>query len=317
MKKVGVVICAIAAAAMSVTAMAEGNWQSQVAKASQDTAVLKQTMKGMSNADQLAFVKAVNAAIASKPGSAEEKADLYVNAMRAALESANADNRTAVIAETFATVPPEGLTAVNEAFSKDLKAAGGDQSKLANEVMDAVGKRCATADNAGARETFAALSFIRNDSSMKDAMVSKIDAGTQEIAKNEWISPALAGNYDPILGATNAEEAPELPNVNALALPDSTAAAVLGTMAGDPSQGLAGGELFGGEDGTLAAQGNIGLQARAVYANAAAAENGKFGSAVVETANGSEVVVFDPSTKRGGTSTTPEPSHPSGYQNQW
>lgn len=314
MKKVGVVICAIAAAAMSVTAMAEGNWQSQVAKASQDTAVLKQTMKGMSNADQLAFVKAVNAAIASKPGSAEEKADLYVNAMRAALESANADNRTAVIAETFATVPPEGLTAVNEAFSKDLKAAGGDQSKLANEVMDAVGKRCATADNAGARETFAALSFIRNDSSMKDAMVSKIDAGTQEIAKNEWISPALAGNYDPILGATNAEEAPELPNVNALALPDSTAAAVLGTMAGDPSQGLAGGELFGGEDGTLNV---MSRQTRPVYADPAAAENGKFGSAVVETANGSEVVVFDPSTKRGGTSTTPEPSHPGGYQNQW
>ena len=315
MKKVGVMICAIAAAVMSATAMAEGNWQSQVAKASQDAAVMKQTMKGLSNADQLAFVKAVNAAIAAKPGSAEEKADQYVNAMRAALESANADNRTAVIAETFASVPPEGLTAVNEALSKDLKAAGGDQAKLANEVMDAVKKSCAGADNAGARETFAALSFIRNDSSMKDALVSKIDAGTQEIAKNEWIDPALAGNYDPILGATNAEEAPELANVNTLALPDAAAAAVLASIGGNPSEALSGGEVFGGEDGTIAVQSK---QTRPVTADPSSPGAAKFGT--VETlADGTEKVVFSPSGKRGGKAeTTPSvpPYHPGGYQNQ-
>ena len=314
MKKVGVIMCAIAAAAMSVTVMAEGNWQSQVAKASQDTAVLKQTMKGMSNADQLAFVKAVNDAIASKPGSAEEKADLYVNAMRAALESANADNRTAVIAETFATVPPDGLTAVNAAFSKDLAAAGGDQSKLANEVMDAVAKRCATADNAGARETFAALSFIRNDSKLTDAVVSKIDPATQEIAKNEWITPALSGNYDPILGATNAEEAPELANVGALAMPDSTAAAILADIGGDPSKGLSGGELFGGEDGTIALQANIGLQKRPVYASSSSPAAGKFGGSIIEGDDGSGRVIFNPGGKRSGSS-EPTP-HPEGYQNQ-
>lgn len=314
MKKVGVIMCAIAAAAMSVTAMAQGNWQSQVAKASQDAAVLKQTMKGLSNADQLAFVKAVNAAIASKPGSAEDKADQYVKAMRAALESANADNRTAVIAETFATVPPEGLTAVNEALSKDLKAAGGDQSKLANDVMDAVVKRTAGSDNAGALQTFAALSFIRNDSKLSDSLVAKMDAGTQEIAKNEWISPALVGNYDPILGATSAEQAPDLANVNSLALPDAATAAILGTIGGDPSKALSGGELFGGEDGTLAAQGNIGLQARPVTADANSPGAGKFGSTVIETDSGKEKVIFNPSQKRGSHGS--DLYHSSGYQNQ-
>ena len=78
MKIVGAMTCAIAAAVLSVTAMAEGNWQSQVAKASQDAAVVKQTMKGMSNADQLAFVKAVSdgkrefTAIAIAGGKAEQ-----------------------------------------------------------------------------------------------------------------------------------------------------------------------------------------------------------------------------------------------------
>jgi len=302
MKKVGVMICAIAAAVMSVTAMAQGNWQSQVAGASQDAAVLKQTMKGLSNADQLAFVKAVNTAISKKAGSPEEKAELYVNAMRAALESANADNRTAVIAETFATVPPEGLTAVSEALSKDLKAAGGDQAQRANEVMDAVVKRSAGADNAGARETLAALAFIRNDKSLQDSLVAKLDAGTQEIAKNEWIGPALAGNYDPILGASNADEAPELANVNSLALPDSAAAAILGSIGGNPSEALTGGELFGGEDGTLAAQGNIGLQARPLTADPGSAGADKFGGEEI-----GDKVIFDTGVKRG---------HSVGYQNQ-
>ena len=312
MKKVGMIICAIAAAAMSVTAMAEGNWQSQVVKASQDAAVLKQTMKGMSNADQLAFVKAVNAAIASKAGSAEEKADLFVTAMRAALESANADNRAAVIAETFATVPTESLTAVSEALSKDLKAAGGDQTKLANDVMDAVVKRSASADNAGARETFAALAFIRNDSNLTDSLVAKLDADTQEIAKNEWIKPALAGNYDPILGATNADEAPELANVNSLALPDSASAAILGSMGATSSGALTGGELFGGEDGTLEAQGHIGLQARPITADPGSPGAGKFGTVVVDPETGKQRVIIDPTGKRG----RPTPYHPGGYQNQ-
>lgn len=313
MKKVGVMICAIAAAAMSVTVLAQGNWQSQVAAASQDAGVLKQTMKGLSNADQLSFVKAVNNAIASKPGSATEKADLGVKAFKAALESANADNRAAVIAETFATAPTESLTAINEALSKDLNAAGGDKAKLSNEVMDAVVKRTATSDDAGARQTFAALAFIRNDPSSKDALVAKMDPSTQEIAKNEWIDPALKGNYDPILGASNAEAAPDLANVNSLALPDAATAAILADMMG---------EVFGGEDGTLSAQGNIGLQARAVVVSADNPAAGKFGTTVVEDGENGKVV-FDPSHKRGGTAgepssgggSTPSP-HPGPYQNQ-
>ena len=303
MKKVGVMICAIAAAAISVTAMADGNWQSQVAAASQNAAVLKQTMKGLSNADQLKFVKAVNNAIAKKSGSPEEKANLAVEAFKAALESANADNRAAVIAETFATAPTESLTAVNESLSQNLKAAGGDQKKLASDVMDAVVKRASGSDNAGARETLAALAFIRNDPSLKDSLVAKMDPGTQEIAKNEWIDPALKGDYNPILGATNAEAAPDLANVNSLALPDSATAAILANMMG---------EVFGGEDGTLSSQSNIGLSARAVVADANSPGAGKFGSTVVEDGS-HEKVILDPSQKRGHEH---ELNHPGGYQNQ-
>ena len=305
MKIVGAMTCAIAAAVLSVTAMAEGNWQSQVAKASQDAAVVKQTMKGMSNADQLAFVKAVSTAVAAKPGSAEEKADALVKTMRAALESANADNREAVIAEIFATAPIESLTAVSEALAQDVKAAGGDMAKTADSVMSAVAKRTAGADNAGARQTLAALSFIRNDSNLTDSLVAKINSDSQEIAKNEWIAPALAGNYDPILGATNADQAPVLANVNSLALPDSEAAAILGSIG---TSGIAGGELFGGEDGTLSMQGNIGLSKRPVYAAGEGSSSSKFGGSEVETDSGSTRVIFDPSHKRG--------SHPRGYQNQ-
>jgi len=312
MKRVGMMICAIAAAAISVTALAQGNWQSQVAAASQDAGVLKQTMKGLSNRDQLSFVGAVNEAIAKKPGSATEKAKLGVAAFKAALESANADNRTAVIAETFATAPTESLTAINEELSRNLKAAGGDQTKLSNEVMDAVVKRTATSDDAGARQTFAALSFIRNNPSSKDALVSKLDPGTQEIAKSEWIDPALKGDYNPILGATNAEAAPDLANVNSLALPDSATAAILADMMGEP---------FGGEDGTLSGQGNIGLQARAVVASASSPGAGKFGTTVIEDGD-SEKVILDPSHKRNGragepSNDTPAPGpHPGPYQNQ-
>ena len=304
MKKVGVMICAIAAAAMSVTALAQGNWQSQVAAASQDAAVLKQTMKGLSNADQLAFVKQVNTAIAKKAASATEKADLAVKAFRAAIESANPDNRDAVIAEVFATAPTESLTAINEAFSTDLKKGGGDQSKRAGQVMDAVVKRTAGSDDAGARQTFAALSFIRNDPSLKDSLVAKMDPSTQEIAKSEWIDPALkSGDYNAILGASNAEAAPDLANVNSLALPDMATAAILGGMAG---------ELVGGEDGTLISQGNIGLQARAVVASADSPGAGKFGTTVVEDGN-KEKVILDPSHKRGRPAGELEPG---GYQNQ-
>ena len=154
--------------------------------------------------------------------------------------------------------------------------------------MDAVTKRAAGTDNAGARETFAALSFIRNDPALKDSLLSKVDSGTQEIAKTEWVDSALSGNYDPILGATNAEEAPELANVNSLAMPDAAAAAILGAMAGSD---LAGGELFGGEDGTLAGQGNIGLQARPVIASADSKGADKFGTDDDED----DHVIFDPS----------------------
>ena len=317
--KVQKMICAFAVAVMATVALAAGNWQGQVTKAAQDSSVLKEAMQGLSNADQLALFKAVNTAISKSAASPTEKANKYVEAERAAVAAANADNKTAMIAEAFATVPPEGLTAVNEALSADVKAAGGDQAKMANEVVDAVISRCKTADNAGARETFSILSFVRNDAALQDGLVSKLDAETQDLAKNEWIDPALKGDYNPILGATNADQAPELAQVNSLAMPSSAVASALAGIGGDSAKtgAMAGGELFAGEDGTLPGMGDIWIFAKPRFAT----EHGttRFGAATTDDGK----VEFDPGTRRGHKSgadndgpTPGPPPHPHPYAGQ-
>lgn len=306
----------ITAAAVGIAAHAEGNWQSKVGEASQDPTVLAATMKGLSNAEQLSFYKAVNEAIAALPGSETEKAAKFVNAERAAIAASNDDNKTAMVAEIFATVTPAGLTAVNEDLAKTVLAKGdtpdSDYASVARGTLKAVKDRCAKADNAGARETFAILAFLRGSAgkpaNLRKELLDKLDAETHELADNEWIDPALAGDYNPILGASNAEAAPELAAISPLLIPGVATAAILGDLRAETSTGVVlnagglGNGLFDGGNGMLEGQGDLGINAKPRYFIDKDSENGRR--------------AIDPNEKRGKSGGGAYRPHPGPYQDQ-
>ena len=193
-----------------------------------DPASMTSVMKQLSAADQTTYLADVNAAIAKMPGSAEEKTSKFLNVDAAALKGAKENNLTALVAEVFATVPPESLTAVNERFAADMFNRAADPSKtytdeqyteIAKTVLNKVQDRTATADNAGVRDTFAILMLIRasngSPADLRDTLVNELrDPATKELAQNEWISPALGQGqektYDPMLGASDAGDQPNL-----------------------------------------------------------------------------------------------------------
>ena len=197
----------------------------------------------LSAADQVSFLADVNAAIAKMPGSEEEKAAKYVNAAEAALKTAKKNNATAVLAEVFATVPPEALTIVNERLAADLYNRAADPSmtddkftSIASDTVSKIQTRCATADNSGVRDTFAILMFIRasngSPADLRDKLVGQLDPSTADLARNEWIPPALGEGqektYEPMLGASDAGNAPEEAVVLRMAGPQ-----VISAMLGD------------------------------------------------------------------------------------
>lgn len=193
-----------------------------------DPASMTSVMKQLSAADQTTYLSDVNAAIAKMPGSAEEKTSKFLNVDAAALKGAKENNLTALLAEVFATVPPESLTVINERFAADMFNRAADPSKtytdeqyteIAKTVLNKVQDRTATADNAGVRDTFAVLMLIRasngSPADLRDTLVNELrDPATKELAQNEWISPALGQGqektYDPMLGASDAGDQPNL-----------------------------------------------------------------------------------------------------------
>ena len=193
-----------------------------------DPASMTSVMKQLSAADQTTYLADVNAAIAKMPGSAEEKTSKFLNVDAAALKGAKENNLTALLAEVFATVPPESLTVINERFAADMFNRAADPSKtytdeqyteIAKTVLNKVQDRTATADNAGVRDTFAVLMLIRasngSPADLRDTLVNELrDPATKELAQNEWISPALGQGqektYDPMLGASDAGDQPDL-----------------------------------------------------------------------------------------------------------
>ena len=77
-----------------------------------DPASMTSVMKQLAAADQASFLADVNAAIAKMPGSPEEKTSKYLDVNTAALKGAQKGNLATLVAEVFATVPPESLTAL-------------------------------------------------------------------------------------------------------------------------------------------------------------------------------------------------------------
>ena len=217
-------------------------------------ASMTSVMKQLAAADQASFLADVNAAIAKMPGYPEEKTTKYLDVNTAALKGAQKGNLTTLVAEVFATVPPESLTAINESFAAGMFNRKSDPSKtytddqyvdISTNLLAVVQERNATADNAGVRNTFAILMLIRGSNGspadLRDTLVGSLnDAETRNLAQNEWISPALGQGqeqtYDPMLGAADAGKQPDLGVV--LISPFSSAAdALLSDLASSPTPG--------------------------------------------------------------------------------
>ena len=254
------------AAAMSVfgaygMSLADAN--AQIGAAADDAAVMADVVSQLAPADQVTFLASVNAAISKMGASAEEKAAKFLSANEAAVKAASRENKAAMIAETFATVPPEALTVINERFAEDLlnrsanpdrRVSDQDFLDVATNLMAMVQQRNEGNGAAGVRDTFAALMLLRasgeSDSpDMREALLGGIpDAESRELATTQWVPAALGDNgatptYDTMLGASDADTAPDTGRT--LSLVDATPMANSSLFAD-----LGGGTEGGGEDST-------------------------------------------------------------------
>lgn len=224
-------VCAFAIASspmLPATAALKPEVRAQVGECAQNPQKLKQTISGLSAEEQTEFLRAVNEAIAKMPGSNEVKGAAFYEANRAAVTGAGKDNLKAVLAEVFATVPPEYLTEINERFAKELFSrtanpahvpTDAEFTKLASDTMAVVNERCKNTEDASVRETFAILMLTRasggTPADLAQTLVSQLpDAQARETALNEWVKPAMGDGqeqtYEPML--TSAQAADEEPD---------------------------------------------------------------------------------------------------------
>ena len=269
MKKM-IAMMALAVAVFTVGAeMARSEWQGKVGACAQNPALLQQTMGQLSAADQLVFLGQVNQAISAMPGSKDQKAAAFYAANKAAVVGATRENRTAVLAEVFATVPVEVLTIINERFAeellnrKDSPAVTDDRFvDICANVMSAVDKRVASAENGGARAAFAAMMLVRASGGSPAGLANTLgdmisDPAASRDAKSTWFPAALSGDtpsYDQILGSTQSGEEPNKGNVNSL----TPSAAVQSSVLADMSNGKKdGGDNAGSDAGKGNGEGAI------------------------------------------------------------
>ena len=220
--------CALALCAMPFAATAElskAEWQAKAGDCANNPSAMKATIAQVPAADQAAFVAKVNEAIAKKPGSTESKAADFYAANKAAVSGAA--DKSAVLAEVYATVPVEYLTDINERFATELFSRNANPAKpvsdqqfveLSTNALAVVNKRCESAENAGVRQTFAALMFVRasggSPSGLTDTFVSQMTDPQAKESGGAWISEATGAggkeaSYDNMLAAANAGDEPD------------------------------------------------------------------------------------------------------------
>lgn len=234
-------------------AMPRAEWHARVGACAQNAQTLRETMQKVAPADQTALLGEVNAAIARMPGSDEVKGARFYAANSAAVRSAAKGNLANVLAEVFATVPPEFLTDINERFAKEVFRRSGSQNRaftdaqytaLATNAMAVINARCERAENAGVRETFAVCMFVRasegSPADLKDVLIATMpNADNRASAANEWIGPALGigqeQTYDPMLGQAGAGEEPDHAVVTTLTGAHDVMVGLLGDLAAEGS----------------------------------------------------------------------------------
>ncbi len=183
---------------------------------------MKGTMAQLSSADKTAFLAEVNAAISKMPGSAEAKAAKFLAANRAAVAAAGAADRAAVLAEVYATVPPESLTIINEEFAKSefsrpATMTDAEYLGIVKATMQSIAQRTSSVESGAVRAGFAGLMFIRAagesaEAAVTDAVAASLPQESREAAKESWFPSALGRNgaatYDPMLAGAQAGEEP-------------------------------------------------------------------------------------------------------------
>lgn len=222
MKKGFLFLMAACAALALVAQMPRSEWHAKVGECALDPVVLKTVIGQLSSADKTAFLAEVNEAISKMPGSQEAKAAQFLAVNRSAVVGAGSADRAAVLAEVFATVPPEALTVINEEFAKNefsRPATMNDAQFVAvvSAAMARISQRCTSAESGAVRTAFAGLMLIRAAGSAADAaqaaVISALPADAQIDARNSWLPAALgkdqAQSYDPILAAAQAGEEPD------------------------------------------------------------------------------------------------------------
>lgn len=210
----------------------------KIDKAIESPAVMGELMSRLTADDQRQFLGDVNKAIGDMPASLEEKAAKFLNINHVAMTSAKKGNATALLAEVFATVPPEALTVINERFAIDLmnRAANPNitytdeqYTKLAVEAMQKINERTEETGNGSARSAFAILMFIRASNGTPADLADKlIDTlkhdDAKELARDEWIPAALGRDgktmgYESLLASADAGRRPDFAYVLVIAGP--------------------------------------------------------------------------------------------------
>ena len=222
----------------------------KIGEAVVNPSVMTSLVKQLSAADQKSFLADCNEAVSKMPGSAESKAATYLAVNRAALKGAAKGNLSDMLAEVFATVPPESLTVVNERFAADLfnRAANPAETftderfvNIAKSVMTSVTNRMVKTDGAAVRETFAILMLVRASNGTPADLASTLAAYLPEDARksavDEWIPEAMneRRNYDPMLGTVNAGVIPNASLVLQIAGPQQ-----MDALFGDLNSGAVG-----------------------------------------------------------------------------
>ena len=210
----------------------------KIDKAIESPELVKEIMKQLSAEDQKQFLADLNKAISDMPGSLEEKSAKFLNVNHAALTAAQKGNTATLLAEVFATVPPEALTVINERFATDLVSRTANPNvtytdeqyaKLAVETVQKINARTEETDNGSTRSVFAMLMFIRasggTPADLTDRLVDTLkNDEAKELARAEWIPAALGkdGNelgYEPILASADAGRRPDFAYVLVIAGP--------------------------------------------------------------------------------------------------
>ena len=235
------VASAVASVAQDATSSAQdalARARAQIDKIIESPDQMKTAMSGLSAEEQKQFVADVNKAIGGMPASVEEKTAKYLNVNHAALASAKKGNLTTLIAEVFATVPPEALTVLNERFATDLLNRSAnpkvtytdDQfTKICLEVMEKVNARTEETDNGSTRSAFAILTLLRasngTPADLADTLIDTLkNNDAKELAKTEWIPAALGKDgreqsYEPILASADAGRRPDFDQTLGIAGP--------------------------------------------------------------------------------------------------